>query len=193
MNRDEAPLCPFCGYENDDSYFLTLHVETVHPESGESPFAVRGTTSGKKDFPPVGEGSTADTLSYRDREHDYVQCPLQSCGEQVLRAELSTHTDFHVAEDMALEEIEASSVVFANDHDDEDISSHFSTKLPLSLRNVDQLDRSSISSRESKSARKSLKDFLLRDPRSPRRSSDSLGYTQLVATSKTRRLGVWLL
>ncbi len=32
--------CPFCGYTDDDTYILMLHVETLHSE-GESPFVVR--------------------------------------------------------------------------------------------------------------------------------------------------------
>ncbi|KAL1302551.1 hypothetical protein AAFC00_002933 [Neodothiora populina] len=37
--------CPFCDYRSADAYTITLHVETNHSDSGESPFATRNEES----------------------------------------------------------------------------------------------------------------------------------------------------
>lgn len=80
---------------------MTLHVETVHPENGESPFLVKhdeaNTLSQNSPRPSPGGRSDSDGLS------DYVEC---MCGEFCFLADLDIHLDMHNAEGFNFEEVQ---------------------------------------------------------------------------------------
>ncbi|KAK0635188.1 peptidase family C78-domain-containing protein [Bombardia bombarda] len=83
--------CPFCGWELDASkgeYAMLLHMDTLHPE-GVSPFAA------------VADPDAADLDANPDSEDDaqYVECPIESCGEALLLAEMEYHLDLHAQEE----------------------------------------------------------------------------------------------
>lgn len=66
-----------------------LHIETLHPENGESPFV-------------VNDGSSLRVLM-EDGEEDeegeeYVECPQEGCGEALLLVELEGHVEMHEQE-----------------------------------------------------------------------------------------------
>jgi hypothetical protein len=187
--------CPFCDFTDKDSYFLMQHVELIHPENGESPFIIR------HDDPPSRACRSEDEeaaqqdeqrpLSRNSREHAYIECPYD-CGELVLSAELSSHKDFHVAEGMALAEaglprdVQLSTAPYDDVQDVNDISNHFTTDIPKSLRNLDQRD-SSTPPRKYTKKRTPLKDLLLGSPSAPRRRPVK---PEDVTDGRTRRLGV---
>lgn len=166
---EDVPSCPFCEFTDSDTYFLTQHVELCHPENGESPFIAKDFGDGSNDHldQEATSGSGTNTPSQDATDSSYVQCP-HGCGESVTAAELPVHIDFHVAEGMALEETGLSTQDAAptddlNESDEvENIEGCFSTDLPRSLRNRDQIGLSS-SSQGKRSAR-SLMDFLLGAP-----------------------------
>lgn len=149
--------CPFCDFTDEDSYFLIQHIELIHPENGESPFIV--TADGQD------EGRSSSSNQEINREEvallhraaspspkpsvedpaTYIECPY-NCGELVASAELTSHTDFHLAESMAFEEEAIRSVEFStcacNDEQAiRDTSTHFSTDLPKALRRDDNSQR----------------------------------------------------
>jgi hypothetical protein len=199
----ESFSCPFCDSIEQDSYFLLQHVELVHPENGESPFIVTqsnevdgcASSSGARIAESADKGESvkhepkeaaldqgqtlSQSISSPDKAHRYVECPY-SCGELVASAELTSHTDFHLAEKMALEdEAEEYSVGAYNDAQAiKNMSTHFSTDIPKALRR-DHMDRSSRTSTPRKS---SLKELLFGG--SPRRTPTK------VSGGGTKRLGV---
>ena len=63
--------CPFCPFENDDDFLLIQHVETVHPENGESPIIVKGS-------PRQGPWDETRSSHGKSDEDDYIGC---FCGE----------------------------------------------------------------------------------------------------------------
>jgi zinc finger-containing ubiquitin peptidase 1 len=87
--------CPMCDFTHADSYFLMLHVEEAHTE--DSPFIVRDATS----------SSCADPHSEREAQHEgtdeYVTCPEENCGEEVMLPELNEHLDLHMAQNLAFD------------------------------------------------------------------------------------------
>jgi hypothetical protein len=109
----------------------------------------------------------------------YVECPY-NCGELVDSAELTSHTDFHLAENMAFEEEALGPVQFStgacNDKQAvKDISTHFSTDIPKALRRDDSLLQPT-------PRRSSLREMLFGGP--PRRTPTK------VSGGGTKRLGV---
>lgn len=184
--------CPFCDFSDQDSYFLMQHVELNHPENGESPFIAaeldedgsRSSSSNQRDnemevalqhkqIPP----SLASSL---ESPATYIECPY-SCGELVASYELTSHTDLHLAENMAFEEEALGPVqsVIGACNDDQavkDISNHFSTDISRALRRDDEAPRV-LTPRKS-----SLKELLFGG--SPRRTPAK------VSGGGTKRLGV---
>lgn len=192
----EDLACPFCDFTEKDPYFIIQHVETIHPENGESPFIVRDSDresrarcSGDEEAAQQGNQKP---LSQNSEENEYVKCP-HDCGELVPRAELSIHQNFHVAEEMALTEAGLPSEVQsstdpANDAQVvQDVSNHFTMDLPKSLRNLDQRGPST-PQRNYIKKRSPLKDLLLGSPGSPRRRGPAK--SEAVSDGRTRRLGV---
>lgn len=193
--------CPFCDFKDADEYFLVQHVELLHPEGGQSPFiaedevtqpyssSLKTIEEGKKleegakgnESPPNGSTST----------DDYVECP--TCSEFIVPAESATHQDLHVAENVQTMEwaevsgehhysdLELSTGPCDNENDLQDIAKSFSTEIPRSIRNYDQLKGHKQVDRR---RRTSLKDLILGPPqRSPLKTSTG-------STNRSRRLGV---
>lgn len=172
------------------------HVELVHPENGESPFIVRDDDQPNRachgeDEEPAHRDEESP-LSHNPNESEYVECPY-SCGELVPSAELSNHKDFHVAEGMALAEAglpsnaQLSTEPCSDAQAGKDISYHFTTDIPKSLRNLEQHGPSTPPRRHIKK-RSPLKDLLLGSPSSPRRRAPIK--SEAVTDGRTRRLGV---
>jgi hypothetical protein len=192
---DHLP-CPFCDFTDKDSYFLTQHVELVHPENGESPFLVRDderpdrACRGEDEEPAHRDEQS--TLSHHSNESEYVECPY-NCGDLIPSAELSNHKDFHVAEGMALAEAGLSSEARSSTgpcrdaQAVKDVSNHFTTDIPKSLRNLDHHGPSTPPRRHMKE-RSPLKDLLFGSPSSPRRRTPVK--PEAVTDGRTRRLGV---
>lgn len=183
--------CPFCDFTDQDDYFLLQHVELIHPENGESPFIAtehedddRSSSrnqahNGKeaalqyKQTPPSSTSSLESPATYSD-------CPY-NCGELVASAELTSHTDFHLAENMAFEEeslrpVEFSTGACNNAQAVTEISTHFSTDIPNALRRDDDPLRTTTPRKSS------LKELLFGT--SPRRTPTK------VSGGGTKRLGV---
>lgn len=114
MNSGELATCPFCGYTSSDTYTLIHHVEVLHPENGQSPFAaVDDDCPNGANKPtinngePVPESNAEVSLSAEDAVAEdmyYLDCPV-GCGEKILPDDLSLHLDLHFAESAAFEEV----------------------------------------------------------------------------------------
>jgi hypothetical protein len=97
MADNTIASCPFCPFTDSDAEFVSQHVEFCHPETGVPGFL--------QDDPL----ETADQI-FAPRPDDeygadkYVDCP-HGCGETIASAELSSHMDLHVAEDIALDDM----------------------------------------------------------------------------------------
>ncbi|KAH9221152.1 peptidase family C78-domain-containing protein [Leptodontidium sp. 2 PMI_412] len=130
MDRPDMIICPFCGLGADGDYQIMLHMETQHPEGGESPFIV-------KDDASIAALIDVDS---RNDEEEYIHCPVEGCGEALLLAELESHVEMHEEEQDT------------TDSDDSDLSSNerlkaqsgvadtFDIKLSHALRNLDDDD-----------------------------------------------------
>lgn len=98
----ETPSCPFCPFSDADTQFVAEHIEFCHPENGIPDTDPGGASTGQPE-----ETSDDQDLHLSDRAEDdlekYVECP-HGCGEIVTRAELSSHLDLHIAEEVVNEE-----------------------------------------------------------------------------------------
>lgn len=192
--------CPFCDFKDADEYFLVQHVELLHPENGQSPFIAQDEVIRpySSSLMPIQEGKQLEEGAKDDESpqneapssYTYMECPI--CSEYIVFAESATHQDLHVAENIqTMEWAEVSgehhtpnlelSTGPCNDADAlQDIANSFTTEIPRSLRNHDQIKGHKAGD---KRRRASLKDLLLGSPskRSPIKSS---------SPHKTRRLGV---
>ena len=124
----EILTCPFCDYKQDNGYQMLLHVEILHTEDGESPFAIKdGLEAARQSSTPVKAATAKNPASSDITDVKFIQCPYH-CGEQVPADDLQFHTDFHLAEDMA-------------NHDTAviDTTSSFSTDISTALRNHDHV------------------------------------------------------
>lgn len=87
----ELMSCPFgCGFgtvAKDDT--LALHVEQFHSD-GPSPFVVNGDVNGLQ---------APDAAARSSEEFQYVECPIDACGEIVTMAELNDHVELHAFEE----------------------------------------------------------------------------------------------
>lgn len=82
-------MCPFCGFRDPILYKMQFHIESFH--TPDSPFVV--------------EEEKAEMMELIESEDSgYVLCTEETCGEPVLRQELQTHLDMHLAERVALTE-----------------------------------------------------------------------------------------
>ncbi|KAL9093310.1 MAG: hypothetical protein Q9165_004051 [Trypethelium subeluteriae] len=99
----EPLSCPFCGYETEDSYTITLHVEQYHTD--DSPFQVKD-TSPLLQLPNQHRSNTLSDYyaSIKESQDEWVRCPQEECGEEVLLEELNEHLDLHYAEKMSSED-----------------------------------------------------------------------------------------
>ncbi|RDL35102.1 DUF1671-domain-containing protein [Venustampulla echinocandica] len=120
--EEEQMSCPFCGYNTDNEYQIMLHMETVHPEGGESPFVVKD------------DASLAAVLSLADdQDAEYSSCPVEGCGEVLLRTEFDSHLEMHSAEQDSGDE---SGAVSNNIKLEPEIEASFDAKLSHALRNI---------------------------------------------------------
>jgi hypothetical protein len=182
--------CPFCDFTDDDTYFLLQHVELTHPENGESPFIATGHDEDQgrssssnqenngKEVALHHKQTPLSSISSLESPATYIECPY-NCGELVASAELTSHTDFHLAENMAFEEETLRPVEFSigacNDEQAvKDISTHFSTDIPKALRRDDDFPRTPRKS--------SLKELLF--------GGSPLRTPKRVTGGGTKRLGV---
>lgn len=154
-----APLlsCPFCGFQNADDYFLTLHIEELHIE--DSPFVAkdnskRGTDANIKSRLPEVSPEQPDA-DCDDLFEEYVACPLSECGEELLTSDLNEHLDYHFAERVTLDEQQESSLSTSSRelkmHSSSEYSSgsstaHLNTSTSPSSYHTDHAQRSTPSS-----------------------------------------------
>jgi Ubiquitin-Binding Zinc Finger len=121
--------CPFCDFKDRNDYQLLLHVEIYHSENGDSPFAVRDEAEARNqarachenDPSPIPSGASTPS------QDEFVECPYK-CGEHVPTSELQYHNDFHLAQEVAIDEPVT------------DITHTFSTNISTALRNYDNLE-----------------------------------------------------
>lgn len=104
----DAPTCPFCPFSDEDASFVTEHINFCHPERGATP-APRDSRP-LENTHPIASPFPVD-VAPTDQD---VDCP-HGCGETVTTAELSTHLDLHVAEDIALDESDTDATRFNPD------------------------------------------------------------------------------
>ncbi|KAJ5787447.1 hypothetical protein N7457_002437 [Penicillium paradoxum] len=94
MADNNIASCPLCPFTDSDADFVSQHIEFCHPEIGVSGFLQdQLELTGQNSAPLPNEEYGADK---------YVDCP-HGCGETIATAELSSHLDLHVAEDVALD------------------------------------------------------------------------------------------
>lgn len=128
----DNPTCPFCPFFDEDASFVEEHIYFCHPEGGATP-------APGVPHPPESTDQGASPFSREEGSTDqYVECPL-GCGETVTAAELSTHLDLHVAEEIALDERDPDSPPFKPGRIDGDRDVHSNQEDSLgvlaSLRN----------------------------------------------------------
>ncbi len=133
MDSPEILACPFCDFKDRSDYQLLLHVELSHSENGDSPFAVKDEVEARNqaranhdnnhdhDPSPIPSGATTPS------QDEFVECPYK-CGERVPASELQYHNDFHLAQEVAMDEPVT------------DITNSFSTNISSALRNHDNLE-----------------------------------------------------
>lgn len=191
--------CPLCDFKDADEYFLVQHVELLHPENGQSPFIAEDeiTRPYSSSLKTIEEGNKVEEGA-KDNEsppnevpstYDYVECSI--CSEFIVSAESATHKDLHVAENIqTMEWAQVRGEHYSSNHELstgpcndgnalQDIADSFSTDIPRSLRNFDQIKGRKTGE---KRRRTSLKDLLLGSP--PKRSP-----LKSISPRKTRRLG----
>jgi len=105
MSKQQATLsskelaCPICSFTDTDEYALSLHVEHVHFGGGEiinEPVVPSGVDKAPR---------LVDEVDLKNKaNNDYVVCTFGGCGEEVVSANFQEHLDFHVAEQLGLEE-----------------------------------------------------------------------------------------
>lgn len=94
----DALFCPFCPFSDPSPYFLSQHVESIHPEADEPPFVARHFLE-KDNVEKEGRRETATAQDAPSQ--DYIEC---ECGEAVFLTEFDDHVQLHTAEsaDMAV-------------------------------------------------------------------------------------------
>ena len=105
---------------------MLLHVEIYHSENGESPFTTKDEVAARNQE----SANHADTSSHDPSgattlcDSEFVECPYK-CGERVQVSELQYHNDFHLAEELAMDE----PII--------DVKNSFTTNISGALRNID--------------------------------------------------------
>lgn len=211
----EILTCPFCDYKEKNDYQMLLHVEVFHSEDGDSPFAVKDEREATRQsrLPPnqprrqSGPQQRLDENNYNHEERptsgarsgsstssnpEFVDCPFH-CGEKVSADDLQFHTDFHVAEDMASEDVTAIS-----------ITNNFSTDISDAIRNHDQVLSRVQTPVKERSWTTSLKDMFspprLKFPTSPTAGTKvkindvrRLGKADLGPYAHEKKMPTWLI
>jgi hypothetical protein len=106
-------------------------METLHPEGGESPFIAKDDASVAAIAAPDEE---------RIKNDNYINCPVEGCGEALLLTELESHVEMHEEEqDSTGDESSNRSKRIKLDLKPGP-GATFDTKLSYALRNLDDLD-----------------------------------------------------
>ncbi|KAJ9603242.1 hypothetical protein H2200_012020 [Cladophialophora chaetospira] len=124
-------------------------------------------------------------------EAEWVQC---ACGERVHFLELDAHSDMHAQENISIDEpempvkdVELSTLRSSVQYPPADVSNSFSTSIPKSLRNYEQIQPSRAPPSHERRRGPSLKEIFLGNPASPKRRS---AYSAVASKiGKTKRLG----
>lgn len=98
--------CPMCNFADADASFLELHVSDQHPEGPPVPRG--GQTLALQPY-DMDDGNVSVVSGIPSEEDFYVDCPHSDCGEKPLQAELQSHMDMHLAENMTLADMDATS------------------------------------------------------------------------------------
>ncbi len=154
-----------------------LHLETDHPEDGQSPFVVKD------------DASIAALMSLDDGQDErYANCPVEGCGEAILLTELDSHIEMHEEEqDSADNQSSRSSKRIKLEPE---IEAAFDTKLSHALRNLEDVNERQVSETPSSDRQEVMKaawKSILKMP-------DSSPKVPAASNSKTprRRLGASL-
>jgi len=109
-----------------------LHLETDHPEDGQSPFVVKD------------DASIAALMSLNDGQDErYANCPVEGCGEAILLTELDSHIEMHEEEqDSGDNQSSRSSKRIKLEPE---IEAAFDTKLSHALRNLEDMHERQVS------------------------------------------------
>lgn len=162
--------CPFCPFTDSDANFVSQHIEFCHPETGSTGFL--------QDNPQEFAGQNSAPLPVNeDGAEKYVDCP-HGCGEMIESAELSSHLDLHVAEDMALDDIGATPARSTPDVHGHGYDESFDDEDPL-----DMLDSHKGGKRGMQRDSSRVNTAKPPRPRSPPRTTNADG---------TKRLGVFV-
>ncbi|PMD43403.1 DUF1671-domain-containing protein [Hyaloscypha variabilis F] len=190
---DQAGLisCPFCGSKADGDYQIMLHLETDHPEDGQSPFVVKD------------DASIAALLSLNDGQDErYANCPVEGCGEAILLTELDSHIEMHEEEqDSGDNQSSRSSKRIKLEPE---IEAAFDTKLSHALRNLEDMHERQVSETPSsdrqevtKAAWKSILKMPDSSPKAPAASNSKtprrrLGKSELGPHAHEKQMPSWL-
>ena len=102
-------------------------METQHPEGGESPFIVRDDAS---------IAALVDADSTNDEE--YIHCPIEGCGEDLLPAELESHIEMHEEEQDTADSDDSHHPSSVRLRVEPAVADSFDIKLSHALRNLDE-------------------------------------------------------
>lgn len=197
MDTSQFIVCPFCGFKDTSDYQILLHIEIHHSEDGNSPFAVEDSNAPSSSNLAAGTLPSAQHVNATTpppsstHESNYIDCPF-TCGERLPAAEVQSHVDFHLAEDMTLEEesgaipAELSIAPSNNDQAYTILSDTFSTSIPASIRNYGQTTSKSGSGAE-RQRMPSLRELFFGSPNKKRLASTHSGTSK---SGKIKRLGV---
>jgi hypothetical protein len=159
--------------------------------------------SDRSNIPPRNETNSsegaeqngqASSSSPAESEASWLQC---ECGERVPVLELDAHSDMHAQEsisiaepEMPVKDVELQILGTTRHPSTTSLAGSFSTAIPKSLRNYDQLRPSRTPPPNEKRRGPSLKELFLGTPASPKRKS---AYSAVASKlGKTKRLGVSL-
>ncbi|KAI1398127.1 DUF1671-domain-containing protein [Hypoxylon fuscum] len=85
--------CPFCGFSDSAEYAILLHIEVHHAE-GTSPFVVAGEVS----RPAIPNEGGMSCCVDADEGGQWVECPVDGCGELLALSQLEDHVELHATE-----------------------------------------------------------------------------------------------
>lgn len=114
MADNNTASCPFCPFTDSDADFVFQHIEFCHPETGGLEYLQDKTLK-------IAHQNSASMPDDDYGADKYVDCP-HGCGEVIANAELSSHLDLHVAEDIALDDLGTTAARSPTDpysHDDD--------------------------------------------------------------------------
>lgn len=108
MDQDAA-TCPFCPFSDADEQFVAQHIEFCHPDTGTESYDQSALFQADQAAILAAAGEDYNSGDDNASADKYIDCP-HGCGEIIASAELASHLDLHVAEDIALEDSGATRV-----------------------------------------------------------------------------------